>query len=229
MDATLQQSERAIGFEPTTSSLGKLFTSVGSGCKQTSESNHLESNQTRKVGRRRGRPRLRNSYEIRGDAAVIFLVRCNSSTAVETVIDLCDLERVLTRHWCASKNRANLYVKSTERDDKSIGLGPFILGVNDGSLVDHKNNDTLDNRRSNLRAVTYQVNNFNRAGPQANNRSGVRGVYFLPDATVNPWYAQINYRGKKHWLGRFPTKEDAAAAWEAKRAELLAKEGNQCC
>lgn len=46
--------------------------------------------------------------------------------------------------------------------------------------------------------------------PQSNNTSGVKGVSF--DKRRGLWAAEITIRGEKHFLGRFYTLEDAAAA-----------------
>jgi len=52
----------------------------------------------------------------------------------------------------------------------------LLMDAPKGLQVDHINHDTLDNRRANLRIVTNQVNNANRAGPYSSNKHGVRGL-----------------------------------------------------
>lgn len=46
----------------------------------------------------------------------------------------------------------------------NILLHRFIMNAKNGDVVDHINRNTLDNRRCNLRLVSYSVNNKNRAG-----------------------------------------------------------------
>ena len=48
----------------------------------------------------------------------------------------------------------------------------MIVGAKPGQIVDHINHNTLDNRRTNLRACTYQQNNMN-----ARKRQGTSSKY----------------------------------------------------
>lgn len=76
--------------------------------------------------------------------------------------------------------------------------------------VDHVNGDGMDNRWANLRAANQSQNGANR-GPQANSRSGIKGVWF--DRARGLWASMIVVRGRRYSLGRHPTKEAAADAY----------------
>jgi hypothetical protein len=76
--------------------------------------------------------------------------------------------------------------------------------------VDHRSQNRLDNRRRNLRPATKQENMANR-GPQRNNTSGYKGVYW--DKTRLLWLAAIKVNRRMRFLGRWPTKEAAARAY----------------
>jgi len=78
--------------------------------------------------------------------------------------------------------------------------------------IDHINQDKLDNRKSNLRFVTSSSNKINR-GPSLKNTSGVVGVNYSNLRYC--WEAKIGKNGHSVWLGRFPTKEAAAAVRKA--------------
>lgn len=84
-----------------------------------------------------------------------------------------------------------------------------------GKYVDHINGNKLDNRRSNLRICTNQLNSLNRSGLNKNNKSGCRGVYW--DKTTKSWSAQIKIDYKTRRIGRYKTFEDAV---NAQRIEL---------
>ena len=71
--------------------------------------------------------------------------------------------------------------------------------------VDHINGIKTDNRFSNLRVVTKQVNQQNRHGPQANSKTGFLGVKPLG----KKFLATIKVDKKPVYLGVFETAEVA--------------------
>lgn len=82
--------------------------------------------------------------------------------------------------------------------------------------VDHINGDRLDNRRSNLRVVSPQVNQINRKHLNRNNTSGHRGVSRHPrKGAAKTWRASITVNGKHLHLGVFATLEEAVAVRRA--------------
>jgi hypothetical protein len=72
-------------------------------------------------------------------------------------------------------------------------------------------------RPDHLRPVTRKQNQENRAGAQTNSLSGVRGVSWDKGA----WMGRVRHHGKKFYVGRFSTVEEAEAAVIAKRLELF--------
>lgn len=76
--------------------------------------------------------------------------------------------------------------------------------------IDHINGDRSDNRFSNLRLATASQNNANRRGYA---KSGLKGAHF--NNTRGCWESAIRVNGKRHYLGRFSTAEEAHAAYAA--------------
>ena len=71
----------------------------------------------------------------------------------------------------------------------------FIANPYNKPIVDHINNNKLDNNIRNLRFVTHQENNMNRK-LSSKNTSNFKGVSFSKQR--NKWCAQIKINGKQY-------------------------------
>jgi hypothetical protein len=80
-----------------------------------------------------------------------------------------------------------------------------------GYEVDHRDEDKLNNRRSNLRLATRSQNKMNE-GPHRNNRSGARGVSW--ESQTGKWRATLRIDGRRLSLGRFSDLAEAKRAYE---------------
>ena len=78
--------------------------------------------------------------------------------------------------------------------------------------IDHIDRNPLNNTFVNLRAVTKSENQHNREKSR-NNTSGHKGVCY--DKSRGKWLANIGFNGSVKNLGRFPTPEEASAAYLA--------------
>lgn len=79
-------------------------------------------------------------------------------------------------------------------------------------LVDHKDRDSLNNTRVNLRLATERQNTMNR-GKTKGTSSQYKGVYYWKQEKC--WRARISVKGKKHHLGLFRDEKEAARAYDA--------------
>jgi hypothetical protein len=78
--------------------------------------------------------------------------------------------------------------------------------------IDHINGQVLDNRKTNLRVVTSQQNNFNRR--KSKGSSVYKGVHLCKK--TNKWRASIQFNKKKYCLGYHDNEKDAALAYNNK-------------
>lgn len=93
-------------------------------------------------------------------------------------------------------------------------LHRFLLGAPDGVMVDHRNGDTLDNRRDNLRLCTNSQNQANRQ--RSRGVSPFKGVCWQKRTNgTGSWKAQLVIEGNVVYLGVFGTDLEAAAAYNA--------------
>lgn len=77
------------------------------------------------------------------------------------------------------------------------------------ALIDHIDRDSLNNKWSNLRVTTKQVNAIN-SGLPSNNKSGVKGVTW--HKAGKKWTAQIKHNQVKIHLGSYDSLLDAVGA-----------------
>jgi hypothetical protein len=132
-----------------------------------------------------------------------------------TRVDAVDADLLADSRWqCSIEGYAVRYVRCAPKPRQKLALHRLVLERAIGRQLfeyeqaDHINGDRLDNRRSNLRTASITQNRQNRARPK-NNTSGVKGVFWM--AGKNEWYAYISVNGKRKALGRYSTKEEAAA------------------
>jgi hypothetical protein len=79
------------------------------------------------------------------------------------------------------------------------------------SHIDHKNGDTLDNTKNNLRECNNSQNHMNIPKMKHKTSSRYKGVSWKK--SENKWRATIRVNGKQIELGRFDTEEKAAEAY----------------
>jgi len=89
--------------------------------------------------------------------------------------------------------------------------------------IDHSNQNKLDNRLENLRIATRQLQAYNTGNTKRKTHNLPRGVYW-DGRKKKPYFAKICHRGKQLDCGYYSTPEEAAAAYEKKRAELMSLE-----
>jgi len=119
--------------------------------------------------------------------------------------------------WVISGNGSKFYavrlVKKGPGKTKIEYLHRVIMQPGDGLLVDHKNRNTFDNRRENLRSATQSQNHGNSQPDKTNASSKFKGVSFY--TRTKRWMAKIKFEGKAIWLGYHDCEIEAAKAYDA--------------
>lgn len=131
-----------------------------------------------------------------------------------TLVDEEDYEIFKHKSWNYTGKRK--YVRGNYKINgrwKSVLMHQIILpGF---KMVDHKDGDTLNNTRSNLRGVTASQNSRNK---KAIGKSKYMGVSLESGAKgqslKRKWVSRITSKGKKIYLGRYDNELDAARAYD---------------
>lgn len=173
---------------------------------------------------------MRKTNEIRdnGDGTATVMLSYKGQ-AFEATIDAADAEAVRARPWKILNNRhGHLYAATATpkngRIDGTLLMHRMLLDPAPGLHVDHINHNTLDNRRSNLRAVHPRLNSFNRKGADRDSVTGHRNVQFRADCRL-PYEVRVRHEGKPRFFGRFATIGEAVSrAEEAREIARLAME-----
>lgn len=135
-----------------------------------------------------------------------------------------DYEWLSQWKWCAMSKgpRSKGFYACRQTRDKgkktTLLMHRAILDTPKGLDTDHINNDGLDNRRENLRAVDRTQNNYN-SGMHSNNKSGVKGVSWFTPAKL--WRAYIGGSKTRKELGYFKDIEDAKNARIKAEREII--------
>lgn len=126
------------------------------------------------------------------------------------LVDRSDFARVSEYTWMHVNGKAPRHGR---RDGSEQDLHRFIMQPKGREIVDHRDGNTLDNRRSNLRVASPSGNQRNMRKWGAGR---FKGVYRNRSAHLTPrWYAKIRVEGSRSlYLGSFSSEEEAARAYD---------------
>lgn len=130
------------------------------------------------------------------------------------LVDDDDWEWLSERAWHAKVDKRGVVYAAHTSGSSTILMHRFILGLKAGDRrrSDHKNHDTLDNRRENLRITDASGNGANR---KPNKNVKFKGV----TKRNNKWQAKIKVNGKQIFLGLYDDPKDAAKVYDTAAVE----------
>lgn len=133
---------------------------------------------------------------------------------LHTVIDAADVASVGRYRWTlwqSPRDSCIRYARTNIRGDdgrfRSVSLHRFLAQPSANQVVDHWDNDGLNNTRRNLRVTDRRHNAWNRR-PRSGRR--FKGITASRRGT---WIAQIEVDGRRVKLGDFETAKEAADAY----------------
>jgi len=132
-----------------------------------------------------------------------------------TILDHEDYCRLRNYKWIVYGTGHNLYAVRYKlvnpKKTAYVSMHREIMKPTDDRFVDHKNCDSLDNRRANLRFATPSENIRNRR-KMKNATSQYYGVGFCKEE--NNWHCRITREGKRIRIGRFKSEIEAARVYD---------------
>jgi hypothetical protein len=128
------------------------------------------------------------------------------------LVDQEDYDFLMQWKWTLhSEGYAYRNNREGDRFPRIIMMHRIINHTPKGMVTDHINRNRLDNRKVNLRSATKRENSLNTERNK-NNTSGHRGIV---KSQHNGWTAQTTYNYKNIYIGSYPTKDEAIAAYNA--------------
>ena len=141
------------------------------------------------------------------------------------IVDAEDFETLNKYKWNAVRNGQNFYAqryggKCGQNQVKGgIKMHREIMKMPQSWVVDHINQNSLDNRKANLRLATREQNSWNIRKVRGKKSSQCKGVSYCK--RDKRWAAYITYRKKHIFIGRFDDEQAAAKAYDEKAKELF--------
>lgn len=129
----------------------------------------------------------------------------------EILVDDSDYEELAKHSWYVNAGyaaRRKKHPNGIPGKTFHLYMHRYLLGLGFGERfsVDHKNRNTLDNQRTNIRKCTHAENQRNKVA-RPNNKSGLKGVSW--DSGRTKWHASIRLNGRSKSLGRFECPKEA--------------------
>lgn len=153
----------------------------------------------------------------RADALMKFIIKSHT-----VIVDDEDAEFVKSRKWNVKVlpcGRSYAYTNIRHHGKRyQIMLHHCVVGRIKGIDIDHKNRNSLDNRRENLRFATRQQNSCNSQKRRTQTSSKFRGVCW--NKRDQKWKAYIKHHQRRISIGNFTAEVAAAKAYNVKSLEL---------
>lgn len=155
---------------------------------------------------------------------------------LETLIDTEDLERIkeMNLHWHLryDPSTRQYYARATGRKAEGHKPNYYLHMVilnhefdkDNYYVVDHKNQNKLDNRKENLRLIPQHNNLSHRKGANRNSSTGIRNVNLVKYNGQEIYRVQIMKKGERFsWDFGLHEFDEACKFAKEKRVEIFGK------
>jgi hypothetical protein len=160
---------------------------------------------------------VKNEIIILDEFNSILMVFSKKYGPQECLIDTEDIQKLKCLRWTVKSCHSSLFYAHTHTGTTTKTMHRLVMGNPDG-VVDHINGNCLDNRKSNLRVVSYSENRRNST-KQINTKCRYRGVYERNDYP-GKYRAQLRHNGNIKNLGTFTCPKEAALVYDKYAKEV---------
>jgi hypothetical protein len=142
-----------------------------------------------------------------------YTFRCIKLTKDKyAIVDVENYEKLSQYDWHLWESGSYNQYAIRYEEGKSLKIHRVIMNAPVGLVVDHKNGNGLDNRKTNLRITTQAQNQYTRKKYKGKTTSQYKGVHRKSGRKT--YCAKIGYKGKSIFLGYFENELDAAKAYD---------------
>lgn len=141
--------------------------------------------------------------------AIIPIINSRNKVVDHATVSDEDWQECMLHKWTKTKRN---YCISTI-NEQIMNLEQFIMKPTDDKIVDHIDNNHLNNVKENLRIIDHIVNVHTK-------REGATSQYFGVSRNKNKWHTEIRKNNVRYYIGKFDTEVEAAMAYNQKAKEL---------
>ena len=160
------------------------------------------------------KPVIRNTNK----EAIVSIKQTNNDTFLECIVDDEFWHELTLFNWWMNGD----YAYSTI-NKKMTSMHSFLLSKKHTMIdvIDHINNNCLDNRMSNLRTATFALNAHNKK-----KKEGCSSQYIGVHKKGKRWQVMISNGNNRTYVGSFDTELEAAMEYNKKAKELYGDNAN---
>lgn len=147
----------------------------------------------------------------------IFITQKNGSRHTVRVSPS-DFDLLSRYSWHVTKAGWKFYARTT-LNGRNILMHRMLMIPGPAQVVDHVDDDGLNNMRENLRLCSNAENTARQRRTENSGSSRFRGVSW--NRRDHNWRVSIRVRGSSHFLGHYDEEQDAARAYDAKAVEMF--------
>ena len=162
-----------------------------------------------------GKPKRNSLSHIQKDGDLIGVMSITNSagSSYDVFYNLEDEELIKKHSWYIPPSCKHKYPR-TNINKKVCMLHRVLMGFPENKVVDHIDENPLNNLRENLRICTHSENQRNRGTPKSNS-TGYIGISYINGRTcLSHYQASVTISGATHYIGSYYTALLAAVAYD---------------